>query len=107
MSDLLVGRRVKLGSGQDEAIYTKNSITGENFWIQTHTGQKLGPPEKMWYLVGRSEKIDADVKNEKINESFFTMNNIILIRLIIGIIVIIFYAIYENYKNYKKKEKNK
>jgi cell division protein FtsL len=41
----------------------------------------------------------------KNNESFFTMNNIILIGIIICIIIIIFYAIYENYENYKKKEK--
>lgn len=41
------------------------------------------------------------------NTSFFTMKNILLIGIIIGIgiIVIIFYAIYENYESYKKKEK--
>ena len=41
------------------------------------------------------------------NTSIFTMKNILLILIIIGIgiIVIIFYAIYENYESYKKKEK--
>ena len=49
--------------------------------------------------------IDDEIGNK--NKSFFTIKNIILIGLIIGIILITYYAIYENYENYKKRKKNK
>lgn len=50
-------------------------------------------------------KINISYSVSDKNKSFFTMNNIILIGIIIGIIVILFYAIYKNYK--KKKKINK
>ena len=62
------------------------------------------PIEKL--NIPNLSSVDDEIGDK--NKSFFTMNNILLIGLIIGIIAIIFfYFIYENYKNYKKRKKNK
>ena len=109
MDDELLGRTVKLdyNNSKDIAEYIKNPITGINEWIRTFTDEKLGPIQNMFVIVDDEKKIENMMKNEKNNKSFFTIKNIILIGLIIGIVVIIYYAIYENYENYKKKKKNK
>ena len=109
MGDELLGRTVKLdyNNSKDMAEYIKNPITGINEWIRTFTGEKLGPIQNMFVIVDDEKKIENMMKNEKSNVSFFTIKNIILIGLIIGIVIIIYYAIYENYENYKKKKKNK
>tara|TARA_B110000114_G_C15050699_1_gene381132 strand:- start:991 stop:1329 length:339 start_codon:yes stop_codon:yes gene_type:complete len=104
MNDELLGRTVKLDmyNPEDIAVYKKNTITGINEWIRKITDEILGPQENMFVVVGDGKNIQASIKNELNNKSFFTMKNILLIGIIIGIIVIIYYAIYENYENYKK-----
>lgn len=68
-----------------------------------------GHPNDEMEIVYNPPQSKSNSNNLSITKSFFTMKNILLIGIIIGIfigiIVIIFYAIYENYENYKKKKK--
>lgn len=77
-------------------------------YINMNRGGHPYDERAIWEASQNEVKINISYSVSDKNKSFFTMNNILLIGLIIGIIAIIFfYFIYENYKNYKKRKKNK
>lgn len=103
----LIGKKIRydpLDSNDNIVNVGINSKTGKSIWVRELTGEILSEPKNNFVFI-KMDQLKKDIENNMLNKSFFTIKNIILIGLIIGIILITYYAIYENYENYKKRKK--